>query len=96
MLAQYYNIEVIAVAPYDYISDGNATNPTAPPVLHATVVQHNKWNFDASNHNIHLSADTHESELLEGRDEEEGRRKGKRREMGGGESRGELGEKGTE
>ena len=84
------------MAPYDYISDGNATNPTAPPVLHAKVVQYNKWNFDASNHNIHLSADTHESELLEGREEEGEEERKKEGNGGGGESRGELGEKGTE
>ena len=73
------------MAPYDYISDGNATNPTAPPVLHATVVQHNKWNFDASNHNISLSAGTHESELLEGREEEEREEERKKEGNGGGE-----------
>ena len=67
LFTQYYNIKAIAVAPYDYINDGNATHPTCPPLLHAVVVQYNKWNFDASNHNIYLSPGTHESELWEGR-----------------------------
>ena len=62
--AQYYNIEEIAVAPYDYIKDGNTTHDTGPPLLHVMVVQYDKWKFDASNHDIYLSSSTHTSELV--------------------------------
>lgn len=52
------------MAPYDYIEDDNATHPDDPPLLHVTVVQYNKWRFDASNGDIRLSHGTHTSELL--------------------------------
>lgn len=63
MSAQYYNIQTIGVAPYDYVEDENATHPDGPPLLHVMVEQYKKWRFDASNDDIHLSHGTHTSEL---------------------------------
>lgn len=60
---QYYDIRSVAVAPYDYNNGGNATHPNNPPLLHAVVEQYDKWNFDASAHEIYLSSGTHKSEL---------------------------------
>lgn len=93
MLTQYYNIKFIAVAPYDYISDGNTTNSTTIPVLHASVVQHDKWKFDASNHDIYLSTRTHECELLEGKEEEDEKERKKRGNGGGVKRKGRKGNK---
>ena len=61
---QYYNITNIAVAPYDYFEDINATHPNDPPLLLVIVEQYNEWRFDASTHDIYLSPGTHTCELL--------------------------------
>lgn len=56
---QYYSIQTIAVAPYDYYEADNAIYPTCPPLLQVQLEQYNKSAFDAATKNISLSMNTH-------------------------------------
>ena len=64
LLAQYYNIQALAVAPYHYTENGtcNATGTSDPPLL-AVHIETMKTQFDVNCTSIDLSTDNKTSEL---------------------------------
>ena len=64
LLAQYYNIQALAVAPYRYTENGmcNATDTSDPPLL-VVQIETMKTQFDVNCTNIDLSKDNKTSEL---------------------------------